>query len=169
MTNTTELIIASSEYSKWTNNYSVGPFWKNSNFEWFRSIPSPRTKGKIGEEIVALYMKQLGHIIQKPLNKDHDRIINNHKVEIKTSTTWNNKPDRFTWQQIRQNDDFDRVIFLGINPNDTQMYWASYDDLVKNLFCHDKYRQHKGASGGQDMFWIQNASRLDWFSEMKDF
>lgn len=169
MTNITNAILSSKEYSYWSSNYSVGSFWKNSNFEWFRSIPSPRTKGKVGEEIVELCMKNLGHLVEKPKNKDHDRIINGYKVEIKTSTTWNDILNRFTWQQIRQNDDFERIIFLGINPNDTKMYWATYDDLVKNLFCNDKYRQHKGASGGQDMFWIQNTDKLDWFSEMENF
>jgi hypothetical protein len=142
--------------------------WKNSIFEFFHKIPSPRSKGSQGEKLVEQFMTELGHSVSKPESSDHDRIISNYKTEIKVSTSWDNTENKFTWQQIRDQD-YERIIFVGINPNNIEIFWATKSDLKKNIFGKDKYRQHGGKKGKQDLYWLQSVHKLAWFRDIGDF
>ena len=101
--------------------------WKNSKFEDFKDLSS-RSKGAKAEKIVEEIMSHsYGHAVSKPLY-DGDRSIDGYEVEIKASTCWEENIDSFTWQQIRSKQKYDRIIFVGINPNDKN--WSSGD-----IFC----------------------------------
>jgi hypothetical protein len=142
--------------------------WKNSKFEDFKDLSS-RSKGVKAEKIVEeIMIHSYGHTVSKPLY-DGDRLIDGHEVEIKASTCWEENIDSFTWQQIRSKQKYDRIIFVGINPNDAKMWWATKEDLEKHIFCGDNYRQHGGKKGGQDLYWLQGCSKQDWFREIETF
>jgi len=87
------------------------------------------------------------------------------KIEVKTSLAWGGVDNQFTWQQIRTLQDYDRVVFVGINPDSLQMWWAGKQDILDNLAGQDRYRQHGGKSGKQDLYWIRNEVPT-WFKEM---
>lgn len=113
-------------------------------------------------------METLGHKVTRPESSDHDRIISNHKTEIKVSTTWNEELNNFTWQQIRDQD-YDRIIFVGINPNDISVWWATKDDLREYVLGQDSKRQHAGKDGGQELYWLQGSKGEQWFRDLADF
>ena len=52
-------------------------------YEW--SITAPSKKGSIGEEIAESILKGYGHDVQPRSSKEHDRIIDGKKYEIKTA------------------------------------------------------------------------------------
>lgn len=142
--------------------------WAGSPFEWFKTIPSPRGRGVAGERIVAQFLERSGHTISRPGDSDCDIVVGEHRVEVKASTTWAGGLDRFTWQQIRDQR-YDRIVFLGVNPQDAILYWATKEDLQTYIFGRNEFRQHAGSQGGQDLYWIRNVGRLGWFREIIDF
>lgn len=163
----TDFILETSTYASWKKHKQTS-IWKHSLFECFHDIPSPRSKGAEGEKLVEEFMSSLGHTVIRAKSSDYDRVISGYKTEIKTSTTWNGTKDKFTWQQIR-NQDYDRIIFLGINPNDINLYWATKQDLVKNVFSIDSFRQHAGKNGKQELYWLQGINKLSWFRNIESF
>ncbi|AOO13170.1 hypothetical protein LIS021110_056 [Cyanophage S-RIM14] len=150
-------------YEKWES--SKQSIWEGSKFQSFRNIPSPKSKGSQGEKLVQQFMEHFGHKVTKPENTDHDRIIDGYKTEIKLSTTWNETLSNWTWQQIRDQD-YDRLIFVGINPNGISLWWATKSDIKKYILGRDGCRQHAGKDGGQELYWIQGSSGEQWFREM---
>ena len=164
--NLTDLVESLPIFQKW--EAAKQSIWANSKFESFRNIPSPKSKGAQGEKLVSQIFEQLGYEIEKPLNSDHDRIIGGYKTEIKLSTTWNETLFNWTWQQIRDQD-YERIIFVGINPNECYVYWATKEDLRKHILGQDQHRQHAGKDGGQELYWIQGSGRQDWFRDISTF
>ena len=67
---------------------STGPDpWSDSPFSWIRSEPS-RRRAKIAEQLVEDYCKAKGlHVTRSP-DSEADRLIEGHRVEIKSSTLW---------------------------------------------------------------------------------
>lgn len=163
----TDFVIDTTTYASW-KKHKESSIWKNSLFECFHDIPSPRSKGAEGERLIEEFMISTGHKVERAKSSDYDRIISGYKTEIKTSTTWNNTENKFTWQQIR-NQDYERIIFLGINPNNIKIYWASKTDLIKYVFSVDYFRQHAGKSGKQELYWLQGIDKLDWFRNIESF
>jgi hypothetical protein len=142
----------------------VDPFWSNSKFEFTRSLSS-KQKGTFGEKLVSAALKDLGLNISKRYSSDHDIVVEDFSAEVKMSTAWNNKLDDFKWQQIR-NQDYDLIFFLGINPNDFTVWWATKNQLIENVIGKDEYRQHAGKDGHQELYWITGYK--DWFNELSD-
>jgi hypothetical protein len=109
----------------------TNPYWNNSLFETFKNFSS-RKKGTEGEHLTADILELLGSTVQrnkhgkpckpKGSKTDFDIIIDNHKVEVKCSTAWEEKENKFVWQQLRSLQEYDRVIFVGINPNKLHMW-----------------------------------------------
>jgi hypothetical protein len=154
-------------FDRWES--SKQSIWEGSKFQTFRNIPSPKSKGSQGEKLVEQLMKSLDHKVTKPLNSDHDRVINGHKTEIKVSTTWNELLNNWTWNQIRGNQDYDRIIFVGVNPNSIHIWWATKEDICKHIIDNDSKRQHAGKDGGQEIYWIQGSGKQDWFRDLDTF
>lgn len=143
--------------------------WTGSTFESIRRISSPRAKGATAEKIVSEIMLSRGYSVGRPTNSDFDRFIGGHKTEIKMSTTWDNKLDAFTWQQIREGQDYERIIFMGVNPDSIRLYWATKKDIQQHIFGKDEFRQHAGKDGGLDVYWIQRKASLPWFRLINTF
>ena len=143
--------------------------WKGSRFQHLKEIPSPRSKGAKAEQITQEIMEALGHKVKKPKSKQHDRIIDGYKTEIKFSTSWSEKYNLFTWQQIRGFQDYQRIIFVGCNPNDIQFWWATKEDLKKHVFGKDKLRQHGGKDGDQELYWLKDVHKRSWFRDLSTF
>jgi hypothetical protein len=166
MSNFTSIVETLPIYERWES--SKQSIWEESKFQSFRNIPSPKSKGSQGEKLVEQLMQSLGHKVTKPQNSDHDRTINGHKVEIKVSTTWNEQLNNWTWQQIRDQD-YDRIIFVGINPNEIFIWWATKDDIRQHILGNNSKRQHAGKDGGQELYWIQGSGKQSWFRDLSTF
>ena len=151
--------------------------WKKSRFESFYTIPSPKAKGSKGERLAADVMEGLNHTILrnkkgKPIRRKgdpgHDIVVEGYLTEVKTSLTWGEELNSFTWQQIRTMQHYDRIIFIGINPDSVQMWWATKGDIDKFIAGNDAYRQHGGKKGKQDLYWIQKEVP-SWFKPMEEW
>ncbi|MBC6443379.1 MAG: hypothetical protein GDA53_09765 [Rhodobacteraceae bacterium] len=123
--------------------------WNKSPFNWIRCLP-PRTKGAIGERLVADYLACKGFDVTRSPDGQADRIIAGHRAEIKMSMLWKNGTYKF--QQIRdQNYEF--AIFLGISPFDAHCWVLPKADIIDRIKTEDIPHQH-GGRDGTDTAWL---------------
>ena len=156
--------------------------WNGSTFELAKNM-GPKSKGAWGERLTCDILESFGAKVprdKKGKNKkpkgagsDYDVWVNGKKIEVKTSFAWDDTPDKFVWQQIRDQD-YEYIVFIGVNPGECKAWWATKDDIVDNIFGEDSYRQHGGSSGMQDLYWIQTAALVggelpEWFKPIKDW
>ena len=158
----TEIVTNTNTYQQWHEEDTS--FWDDSKFEKLK-IMSSRKKGAQSERLTADIMEGLGCDVprdkkgrnKKPYNSsEFDLFIDGIRIEVKMSTAWDNTLNKFTWQQLRDQD-YQRAIFLGINPNDLDMWWCTKDDLISHIFGRDEHRQHAGKDGGQELYWIHTS------------
>lgn len=136
---------------------SLNDPWIGSPFEWIRRVPS-RTRGAIGESLVAGWCAARGFDVVRARNSDADRIIHGHRVEIKVSTLWANGGYKF--QQIR-NQGYDYCFCLGISPFDAHAWLLPKSILLQFVIGH--MGQHTGAAG-TDTAWLgfQPSTAFRW-------
>jgi hypothetical protein len=141
-------------------DYAAAPDdpWVGSPFEWILRVPS-RSKGAIGENLVAGWAASKGFDVTRSHNSDADRIINGQRIEIKLSTLWKRNSD-FKFQQIRDQE-YDFALCIGISPFDAQAWLLPKEVLREFVIGH--MGQHTGA-GGSDTSWIgfPANSPYDW-------
>lgn len=134
-------------------------FWRGSLFESFHSM-SPAAKGARGERLAAEIMESLGHTVLRKKNgkparlngdSNHDIVVNGCRTEVKLSLTWGETLDTFTWQQLRPLQSYERIIFMGMNPNELKIWCATKEDLENNIFGKACYVQHAKL----DIYWIK--------------
>jgi len=133
--------------------------WVGSPFEWILKVPS-RTKGAIGEALVAGWAAAKGYDVLRSRNSDADRIINGHRIEIKMSSLW--ASGGFKFQQIRDQD-YDYCLCIGISPFDAQAWLLPKPLLRERVIGH--MGQHTGAQG-TDTAWLgfPGNSPYDWMA-----
>ena len=155
--------------------------WNGSMFELHKNL-SPKAKGAWGERLTCDILESYGATVprdKKGKNKkpkgagsDYDVWVNDKKIEVKTSFAWDEEPDKFVWQQIRDQD-YEYIVFIGVNPGECKAWWATKEDIVNNIFGRNEYRQHGGNSGEQDLYWIQttmfDGNVPGWFRPIKDW
>lgn len=124
--------------------------WLGSPFEWILQTPS-RTRGAIGERLVAGWCAAKGADVVRSPDSQADRIINGFRVEIKFSTLW--KSGGYTFQQIR-NQRYSHLICLGLSPFDAHCWVLPKQVLMDHVIGH--MGQHTGATG-QDTAWLSFA------------
>ena len=121
--------------------------WIGSPFRWILSVPS-RTKGAIGESLVAGWCAAKGFDVVRARNSDADRIINGHRIEIKMSTLW--ATGGYKFQQIRDQE-YDYCFCLGVSPFDAHAWLLPKSVLREYVIGH--MGQHTGAAGA-DTAWL---------------
>ncbi len=165
-------VLVNEENPKWN-------IWKDSPFESFY-LCSSKAKGSKGERLIAEVLENLDHQILRDKsgklrrlngNSGHDIVVDGYTVEVKTSLTWGQDRDNFKWQQIRSLQDYERIIFIGLNPDEMKVFWATKRDLVNNIFGKDKYRQHGGKNGKQELYWISTQQGVlpSWFKTLEEW
>ena len=118
--------------------------WKDSPFRWILALPS-RTRGAVGEKIVAEWLKSNGCTISRSLHSGCDRIINGINMEIKFSTRW--KSGGYTFQQLRDQD-YEYVFCLGLSPNDAHAW------LIPKAIAWQHATPQHGGKEGKDTKWL---------------
>ena len=146
------------------SDYKSNDAWLGSPFEWITKIPS-RSKGAVGEKIVAGWAAARDFDVTRPLSSQHDRIIHGHKVEIKMSTLWASGGYKF--QQIRDQD-YDFCLCIGLSPLDAHAWLLPKSVLTRHVI--GTMGQHTGAGGG-DTAWLgfpAQANPYDWMAPYGD-
>jgi hypothetical protein len=112
---------------------------------------TPRSKGTLGEHIIADYLVALGGIRSKSENTGHDIVINNKKIEAKLSLTMTDnkrqilKKNSFMINHLSLKKDFDILFFLGCNhpsENDNVYFWMTHQEVVEEVSL-GKYFNHQ--------------------------
>lgn len=130
-----------------SEDYLPSEAWISSPFAWILQTPS-RTRGAIGEKLVAGWAASKGFDVVRSPNSQADRIIEGHRIEIKFSTLWTN--GGFKFQQIRDQD-YDYCLCLGLSPFDAQAWLLPKDVLRRHVI--GIMGQHTGAAG-RDTAWL---------------
>lgn len=133
--------------------------WAGSPFEWVLNLPSG-SKGKLGKRLVYQWCAIKGLSIGTSPDSEADMLINNHRVEIKFSTLW--QEGIYNFQQIREQN-YEYAICLGISPSEAHCWVVSKKILRKNVIGH--LGQHTG-SGGKETAWfsVNPKSPPDWLT-----
>lgn len=159
-------VFASSRHISYLQNNCVD-LWEGTVFEGY-SLLNNKHKGKYGESITADIMRALGYDVQQPLSSDHDWIINDIKTEVKFSlaqsdqTTRRIKTDVFTLNHAASHKDWNRLIFIGINPNGNhRMFWFAKDVFKSTLIKAFFSRQQGGKTGKNDDYICSGAKLID--------
>lgn len=98
----------------------IDPRWNQGPFADLKRLPA-KAKGKRFEQIAQRVFESRGHAVGRPLNKDHDRLVDSHKYEIKGSTITKGSNDCFSFLQIRPSQDYNYLVL--------ETFW--FDGLIK--------------------------------------
>ena len=102
-----------------------------------------KQKGKRYEKVTENVLKTLGFKVGKPLSSDHDRLVNDKKVEIKGSTL-NRGTDNFSFLQIRPDQDYESIYFVMFYPHQLVIMEMTKDQVVKQIDAGVFKKQHGG-------------------------
>lgn len=108
--------------------------WRDSPFRWMVEGVPPRTKGKIGEELVAAWCAGKGFSVAPSGDSEADLIIEGRRIEIKLSMLW--ESGIFKFQQLRDQN-YEYAICLGISPFDVQCWIMSKELLREHVIDKD--------------------------------
>lgn len=136
--------------------------WEGSPFAWIKAISSSRTRGAIGEELVAGWLASRRFNVSRSPNTDADRIIEGKRVEIKFSTLW--KTGIYKFQQIRDQH-YDLLLCLGISPFDASCWVFSKKEILgywQDQSVRDITGQHEGARGAVAWLTVRPADTAQW-------
>jgi hypothetical protein len=118
--------------------------WTGSPFAWILTLPS-RTKGAVGEKLVAEWLVRSGFRVSRSTQTGCDRVVNGVNVEIKFSTLW--KSGGYTFQQLRDQD-YKYLFFLGLSPSTVHAWF-----IPKHVAWSHSVSQH-GGKEGTDTRWL---------------
>ena len=140
------------------NNKDIDPY-NGSPFQIYKEMSSKR-KGKFFEMIVAEYCENLGCIVDRAINSDHDRVISNKKTEIKGSMLWEGHEELFRWQQIRPDQDYDIMVFLAMYPDRIDLFASTKKEVCDFVQKQDEdgnfvHNQHGGKTVNSGTFFLQ--------------
>ena len=118
--------------------------WIESPFAWILTLPS-RTKGAVGEKIVADWLSANGCSVSKPPHSGCDRVVNGTNIEIKLSTLW--EGGSYVFQQLRDQD-YSFVFCIGISPQDVHAW------VIPKAVAWDHSIPQHGGKEGKDTRWL---------------
>lgn len=150
--------------------------WQGTPFEGYKQLNNVQ-KGNFGEKVVKIFMKNSGHIVEerKSITDGYDAIIDGIKTEIKFSLAQTDnvnkciKPDTFVINHVSCGKDWDRLIFLGINLDESFYFkYFTKDEFIKHF--KDTYfnTQQGGSSSSNDDYMCSGNKLISMLHEMKD-
>lgn len=147
--------------------------WKGTFLQGYRYMDN-KQKGNFGEKFAEKYLKSLNFKVSGRIDgdADHDMIVDNYKVEIKFSiaqTETNKKTgvkrlvkDRFMMNHVGIGKNYDRLIFIGINPNfeQSRIVWFDKNDLKKIIKNKDYFGFQQGGNAAKNDDYMSGSTRL---------
>lgn len=131
-------------------DYPLDDEWFGSPFGWIK-LRKSRQVGKIGEQLVAGYLAAKGFAVAPSPDSQADRIIANHRVEIKCSTRW--KTGIYKFQQFR-NQNYQFAVCLGISPFDAHCWAIPKMEILARWKARDGLVSQHGGTDGRDTAWL---------------
>lgn len=144
--------------------------WEGSPFAWILEQP-PATKGKIGEMLIAEWLKNQGLVVVRSADTEADRIVNDHRIEIKFSRKWKatnmgRTPGIYKFQQLRDQR-YDFAVCLGICPFDAHCWAIPKSEILRRWKENDGITPQHGGKAGVDTAWLSFRvdSPPEWLAE----
>jgi hypothetical protein len=136
---------------------NIDDYYSGSVFQPLKQLSSKK-KGKYFESIFEEYCVGKGKKVDKPLNSDHDRIVDGLKVEVKGSFIWSGSTN-FRWQQIRPAQDYDIMVFIAVYHSSIEFYSATKDTVTKYVQVQNEkgewiHNQHGGKRVNSGTFFL---------------
>jgi hypothetical protein len=139
--------------------------YENSPLKIYKDMSS-RRKGAAFEQIFEEFMMKRGFTKKRNENSGHDRIFvdpngKSQKYEIKGSMIWGEKTNGFfRWQQIRVDQDYDKIAFLALYPDRIEIFIADKKIVSEFVDVKDSkgfypFNQHGGKHVRSGTFMIQ--------------
>ena len=156
------------DQDKDTNPYADSPI------KLFQDMSSKK-KGAAFEKLVTEILVDQGHKVSKPKGStDYDRLVNEIKVEIKGSLGWvtNGEISHYRFQQIRESQDYDIVMFVFFTPDEVIIKGCSKAVAMEKLSYQDEngffpHNQHGGKRVNSGTFCIDTIPNdLDWMVDI---
>ena len=127
-----------------------------------------KQKGLYGEIYARILLEESNKVVAKGTNYGHDYIVDGHKTEVKFSVTQTDNItkdiiiDTFMMNHIGQEKDWDRLLFIGINPclSDRRVFWFTKSDVEKCIELGYLKRQSSGEDGDNDDYMTGGKSLL---------
>ena len=131
----------------------------------------PKHKGGIGELYVDGILTELGHDVKPRSSEGHDRIIDGWKTEIKFSLASKGETDKFTWNHLACEKDYERAILVGINCFEEDRWkWFCREDFRQN-WQEGFSRQQGGQKSENDDYCLLGKANslfnLNWIHDME--
>lgn len=138
--------------------------WIGTPYERYRYMDN-KQKGEYGERLVSLLFETLGSKVERAITSTacYDRLIDGMKVEIKFSLAHTDnknmriKPDCFTMNHVAVGKDWDRLVFVGVNPttHKNREVFMTKEMFVAALESGEFFSsQQGGKNGGNDDYMI---------------
>lgn len=148
----------------WTKLTKINSNWSQDPLFFNYHKLGNKQKGVAGEHYVQTLMEVRGSEVTPPADPGHDRIIDGYKTEIKFSLAVSKGtdiiPDKFIINHVAVGKDWDRLIFCGINPLDSdspraRIYFFAKEDFANYMSSGGNLifkHQQSGKKGGNDDF-----------------
>ena len=150
--------------------------YADSPIKLFQDMSSKK-KGAAFEKLVTEILTDQGYIVEKSKGTtDYDRLINGQRVEIKGSLGWvtDGKITHYRFQQIRQSQDYDIVLFVFLTPDEVILKGCTKEVAMEKLSFQDEkgfypHNQHGGKRVNSGTFCIDTTpGELDWMIDFEN-
>ena len=149
--------------------------WEGTPFEGYIHLSS-KAKGRYGELFISSYLASLGFTLTERTSVGNDEVVNGIPTEYKFSLSQAKTtkaqghilvPNKFMINHVAVHKDWQRLIFVGINPSDcaSPFIWFSKEDFMQELQLADCLfkRQQGGEKGDNDDYILSGESRITEF------
>ena len=166
------LISETSTYNDYADANQVNPY-NGSPIQLFQEMSSKK-KGAAFEKLISEILTSNGYKVEKASHTDHDRQINGYKIEIKGSLGWvtKGKITHYRFQQIRESQDYDYVLFAFFTPTDVILKVAKKSVAMRHLSYQDEngfypHNQHGGKRVNSGTFCLDcNPGEIEWMEDV---
>ena len=146
--------------------------WINSPFYGYRFLGN-KQKGELGERIISMIFENKNHKIERAetATAGYDRIIDGIKTEIKFSLAHTDikkrkiRADVFTMNHVAEKKDWERLIFLGINPDEKNIrsVYVTKENFSKCLKTNLYFsKQQGGKNSANDDYMIAGKKLIEF-------
>lgn len=155
--------------------FNIKDLWIDTPFKGYVHM-NPKQKGEYGERYVHKICEKMGLNVERAptSTSGHDRKINGIKTEIKFSLAQKDKkndsikPNKFIINHVSEKKDWERLIFLGINPDNIEpvLIWFTKEDfqehLTSEVCC---FSRQQGGKDGENDDYMCSSEKVIKFSE----
>jgi hypothetical protein len=162
-------------FLEYVQEVDINPY-SNSSLKLFQDMSSKK-KGAAFEKLITEVLREKGYSVEKPKGStDYDRLVNNKKVEIKGSMGWvtDGNITHYRFQQIRENQDYDIVMFAFFTPDEVIIKGCSKEVAMEKLSYQDEkgfypHNQHGGKRVNSGTFCVDTLpNQLDWMVDIEE-